>query len=170
VELPFWMKFDFDWRVFAFALAAAVGSALLFGLFPALQVSRSTAHEMKDGSRGSSQGPRARRIRNTLVVSQIAMALVLLIGAGLMVRSFLKLQQTDFGFDPHNVLSFRVGLPPTQFKDQAANRRFFLQLRTQLAALPGVEAAGASDMIPGAGMSLNAFAIEGQPKPKTLYP
>jgi putative ABC transport system permease protein len=168
VELPFWMKFGFDWLVFAFSLAAAIGSSLLFGLFPALQISRSTATEMKDGARGSGHGPRAQRLRNALVVAQVALALVLLIGAGLMVRSFLKLQSADYGVVPRGVLTFRVGLPPTQFKDQVANRRFFTQLLERLSTMPGVEAVGATTMIPGSGMNINAFAIAGRERPKSL--
>ena len=168
VELPYWMSFDFDWRVFVFTTAVTIVSALAFGLFPALQASRSTALELKEGGRGGTGSPRALRLRQILVVAQIALALVLLIGAGLMVRSFINLQNINPGFDPHGVVTFRVGLPPTQFKDKAQIRRFFDQLTPRLAALPGVEAAGATTMLPASGMNINAFSIEGQPPPKTL--
>lgn len=168
VELPFWMNFDFDWRVFVFATAAAVGSALLFGLFPALQISRATATTMKEGSRSSTGGPRSLRVRQVLVVAQVSLALVLLIGAGLMARSFMKLQAADPGFDPRGVLTFRVGLPPTQFQDKAQNRRFFTDLTRKIETVPGVTAVGAVTQLPGSGISINAFLIEGQPTPKAL--
>ena len=167
VELPFWMKFDFDWRIFGFAAVAAVGSAIIFGLFPALQVSRSTAMQLKEGGRSGTGGPRAHRMRNGLVVTQVAMALLLLIGAGLMIRSYLKMQGADAGFDPNGVLTFRLGLPQTQFKDKEVVRNFFTQLENRLAAVPGVEAAAAASMLPRNGMDTRSFAIEGQPRPKT---
>lgn len=168
VEIPFWMSFDFDWRVFAFAAGAAVVSSLLFGLFPALQASRSTALEMKEGARSVAGGRRARTLRQALVVAQVALSAVLLIGAGLFVRSFLKLQSTPTGYDASNVLTFRVGLPPTQFKDQAGIRQFFDQLTPRLRDVPGVIEVGSTSMLPSAGHNSNAFLIEGQPFPKTI--
>jgi putative ABC transport system permease protein len=169
VDIPAWMTFGFDWRVFSFALVAAVGSSVIFGLFPALQVSLATSAELKEGGRGNSGGPKAHRIRNSLVVSQVALALVLLIGAGLMVRSFLKLQNAPYGFEPSGVLSFRVGLPAAQFRDSVGVRRFFEQLTPRLAEIPGVESATAATMLPSLGMNINAFIVEGRPRPKTLF-
>lgn len=168
VDLPYWMNFDFDWRVFAFAAAAAIISSLIFGLAPALQITRNIALELKEGGRGGVGSPRAQRLRQLLVIGQVALATLLLIGAGLMVRSYLKIQNADLGFDPRNLLTFRVGLPPTQFTDKAQVRRFFSQLTPALAAIPGVEAAGAASMLPSNGIGLNAFSIEGRPRPPTL--
>ena len=172
-HIPFWMVFDFDWRVFGFSAALAVLSSVLFGLFPALQVSRSTAAELKEGARGGTGGPRAQRLRHVLVVSQVALALVLLIGAGLMVRSFIKLRTADFGYDPTNVLTFRVGVPqstPAVKTEEGKQipRQFFRDLDARLKELPGVEAAGAISILPGVDMSINAFAIEGREKPASL--
>lgn len=167
VELPFWMRFDFDWRIFSFTAVAAVGSAIVFGLFPALQVSRSTANQLKDGGRGSTGGRGAHRTRNSLVVTQVAMALLLLIGAGLMIRSYLRMQGADTGFDPKGVLTFRLGLPQTQFKDREVVRNFFNQLDARLEQVPGVEAAAAASVLPRNGLETRAFAIEGQPRPKS---
>ncbi len=114
VEIPYWIRFDFDWRVFTFALALGVGSAVLFGLFPALQASRpQLVDAIKEGGRSGIGGGKGQRVRNGLVVAEVALALVLLVGAGLMLRSFLKLQATDIGVDPSHTLTFRVGLPPT---------------------------------------------------------
>jgi putative ABC transport system permease protein len=169
VKLSFWMNFDFDWRVFAFAATAAVVSSLVFGLFPALHVSRSTALEMREGGRGATGSRRASLIRQALVVSQVALSAILLIGAGLFVRSYLKFQATAPGYDPTGVITFRVGLPPTQFKDKAVITRFFDQLTPSLAQLPGVEAVGATLVLPGQGSNRNAFLIEGRPEPKTVH-
>jgi putative ABC transport system permease protein len=167
-HLPFWSRFDFDWRVFGFAAGAALGSSLLFGLFPALQASRGTSVELKEGGRGNTGGRRSRAVRHGLVVAQVALSTVLLIGAGLFVRSFLKLQSTPPGFDDRGVITFRVGLPPAQYHDQAEIRRFFAQLEPRLAEVPGVVAVGATSLIPSQGNNSNAFILEGQPMPKTL--
>lgn len=124
---------------------------------------------MKEGARSSSAGgPRALRVRQCLVVAQISLALVLLIGAGLMARSFMNLQAAHPGFDPRGLLTFRVGLPPTQFQDKEQNRRFFTDLTQKLRAVPGVESVAAVTHLPGSGISINAFLIEGQPAPKAL--
>jgi len=167
-EIPFWMTFEFDWRVFSFAAVAAIGSALLFGLFPALQVSRTTAMVLREGGRTTTGSPRARLVRQGLVVAQVALSAVLLIAAGLFVRSFLKLNSVHPGFDPGGVITFRVGLPPTQYQDKAQIRRFFEQLEPALAALPGVKAVGSTTMLPGDGDNRNGFLLEGQPEPATI--
>jgi predicted permease len=167
IELPFWMKFEFDWRVFAFAAGAAIGSAVLFGLFPAFQVSRSTANQLKDGGRAGTGSRRAQRTRHSLVVTQVAMALLLLIGAGLMVRSYLKMQSADFGFDHRGLLTFRLGLPQAQFPDREVVRRFFDRLETQLTEVPGIEAATITSSLPQTGRESRRFAIEGRPIPKS---
>lgn len=169
VKLSFWMSFDFDWRIFAFAATAAVASSLIFGLFPALQVSRSTASEIREGSRTSTGSRRASLIRQGLVITQVAVSAILLIGAGLFVRSYLKIQSTNPGYDPTGVVTFRVGLPPTQYKDKAVIRNFFDQLTPRLAQLPGVETVGATMMLPGQGNNRSAFLIEGRPEPKSVH-
>ncbi len=170
VELPFWLKFELDWRVLLFAFGAACVSSLIFGLFPAWQVSRPDLNRaLKEGGRaGGSNAPAANRTRNALVVAQLALALVLLVGAGLMTRSFLNLQHSYAGVDANNVLTFRVGLPPTQFKkDEQA--RFFHDLLPHLRAIPGVESAGLISALPSTGdYSYSAFQVEGRPLPKNL--
>ncbi|MEY2491630.1 MAG: hypothetical protein QOH24_581, partial [Verrucomicrobiota bacterium] len=138
VEIPYWIQFDFDWRVFSFALGLGIASAVLFGLFPALQASRpQLVDAIKEGGRSGLGGGKSQRARNGLVVAEVALALVLLVGAGLMLRSFLKLQATDIGIEPSHTLTFRVGLPPTQFKQEDAGR-FFTALMPQIASIPGV--------------------------------
>ena len=167
-EIPAWLSFSFDWRVLVFATVAAVGSSVIFGLFPALQVSRQTALDLREGGRSATGSRRARLMRQGLVVFQVAASAVLLIGAGLFVRSFLKLKNAQPGYDPNGVLTFRVGLPPTQYQDKEQVRRFFDQLTPRLAEIPGVTAVGATTMLPGNGNNRNAFLIEGRPEPKTV--
>src|SRR5881275_1076952 len=169
VELPYWIRFDFDWRVFTFALALGINSAGLFGLFPALQASRpQLVGAIKEGGRSGIGGGKGQRVRNGLVVAEVALALVLLVGAGLMLRSFLKLQGTDIGVDPSRTLTFRVGLPPTQFKQEDSGR-FFSALMPQIASIPGVESSAATTSLPASGnIGVSALILEGEPEPQQL--
>jgi putative ABC transport system permease protein len=169
-EVPYWIHFDFDWRVFSFALGIGAVSSVLFGLLPALQASHPRLVDaLKEGGRTGAGGAKGQRIRNSLVIAEVALALVLLIGAGLMMRSFMNLQKTDIGMDPSRTLTFRVGLPEAQFPDKDTSARFFEQLIPKLANLPGVESAGATTSLPASGnIGINAFVIEGEPEPKQL--
>ena len=169
-EVPYWIHFDFDWRVFSFALGIGAVSSVLFGLLPALQASHPRLVDaLKEGGRTGAGGAKGQRIRNSLVIAEVALALVLLIGAGLMMRSFMNLQKTDIGMDPSRTLTFRVGLPEAQFPDKDTSARFFEQLIPKMANLPGVESAGATTSLPASGnIGINAFVIEGEPEPKQL--
>src|SRR3954468_12921642 len=169
-EVPYWIRFDFDWRIFSFALGIGALSSVLFGLLPALQSSNpQLVDALKEGGRTGAGGAKGQRMRNSLVVAEVALALVLLIGAGLMMRSFMYLQKTDIGMDPSRTLTFRVGLPEAQFVDNEAALRFFAQLIPKLAALPGAESAGATTSLPAAGaIGISAFILEGEPEPKQL--
>ncbi|MDB6148275.1 MAG: hypothetical protein JWO45_1939, partial [Spartobacteria bacterium] len=168
-DLPFFIRFDFDWHMFTFAILLGVASAVAFGLFPALQASRPRLVDaLKEGGRGGLGGGKGQRVRNGLVVAEVALALVLLVGAGLMVRSFLKTQAIDIGIDPSNTLTFRVGLPPSQFKQEDAGR-FFTALMPQLKNISGVESSGATASLPAAGnVGLSAMVLEGESEPKEL--
>ena len=169
-EIPYWIRFDFDWRVLLFAIGIGALSSVIFGLFPALQSSRPHLVDvLKDGGRSGAGGVKGQRVRSSLVVAEVALALILLIGAGLMMRSFMTLQRTDIGVDPSNTLTFRVGLPETQFPEKEMPGRFFEQLIPKLASLPGVEGAGATTSLPAAGnIGTNALVLEGEPEPKQL--
>ena len=169
-DVPYWIHFDFDWRVFSFALGIGAVSSVLFGLLPALQASHPhLVDALKEGGRTGGGGVKGQRMRNSLVVAEVALALVLLIGAGLMMRSFMKLQKTDIGMDPSRTLTFRVGLPEAQFPDKDTPARFFEQLIPRLANLPGAEAAGATTSLPASGnIGISAFVLEGEPEPKQL--
>jgi putative ABC transport system permease protein len=170
VEIPYWIRFEFDWRVFTFAIGLGMISSLLFGLFPSLQASHPHLVEvLKEGGRSGAGGAKGQRVRSGLVVAEVALALVLLVGAGLTLRSFMKLQRTDIGADPSNTLSFRVGLPAAQFPDKKVVGRFFEQLIPKVAAISGVESAGATTSLPAAGnIGLNAVVLEGEQEPKQL--
>ena len=169
VEIPYWIRFDFDWRVLSFALVLGIGSAVLFGLFPAWQASRpQLVDAIREGGRGGIGGGKGQRVRNGLVVAEVALALVLLAGAGLMLRSFLNLQRTRIGIDPSNTLTFRVGLPPTQFKAEDAGR-FFSALMPEIAGIAGVESSAATGSLPAAGnIGVSALILEGEPEPQQL--
>jgi putative ABC transport system permease protein len=168
-EIPYWLRFEFDVRVFAFAGALGVLSSVLFGLVPALQSSKpQLVDALKEGGR-TSAGGKAQRMRSALVVAEVALALVLLIGAGLMMRSFQELQRTDFGADPSSTLTFRIGLPESQFPAPDAPRRFFEELVPRLAASPGVEAVGATTSLPAAGnVNAASLVLEGEAEPQHL--
>jgi putative ABC transport system permease protein len=169
-EVPYWIHFDFDWRVFSFALGIGAVSSVLFGLLPALQASHPhLVDALKEGGRTGAGGVKGQRVRNSLVVAEVALALILLIGAGLMMRSFMHLQKTDVGIDPSSTLTFRVGLPEAQFPDKESSARFFEQLIPKLANLSGVETAGATTSLPASGnIGTSAFVLEGEPEPKQL--
>lgn len=174
VELPFWLHFEFDGRVFGFIAALAIVSALLFGLVPAWQGSRpDMVDELKEAGRTSAANAQSHRLRNILVVAEIALALVLLVGAGLMMRSFLLLNRVEPGFDPRGVLTFRVGFPPVMFgneeKMQQVTRQFFHDLLPRLAALPGVTAVSATSALPALDIGGPAAILrEGEPEPETF--
>jgi putative ABC transport system permease protein len=169
-EVPYWIRFDFDWRVFSFALGIGAFSSVLFGLVPALQASNpQLVDALKEGGRTGAGGAKGQRMRNSLVVAEVALALVLLIGAGLMMRSFMFLQKTDIGMDPSRTLTFRVGLPDAQFPDNEAAPRFFAQLIPKLATLPGVETAAGTTSLPASGnIGISTFILDGEPEPKQL--
>jgi putative ABC transport system permease protein len=152
--------------VLAFTFAVTVLTGVVFGMFPALEASRFDAGEaLKEGGRGGTGGPRSRRLRAAFVVAQVALSLVLLVGAGLMIQSFRRLSAVDPGFDSNNLLTMRVLLPGTKYKDDAARVAFFRQVLERVEALPGVRSASMAQALPFAGIgSATGFQIEGQPE------
>jgi putative ABC transport system permease protein len=155
-----------DLRVLLFTLLVSLLTAVLFGLAPAWQATRLNLNEaLKEGGRNASAG--RGRLRNLLVVGEIAVALVLLLGAGLVLKSFYRLLQVDPGFDPANVLTLRLALSPEQYPEGRQQRAFYEQVLSRIEALPGVQAAGAVHNLPmsGSGNTRN-FAIEGLPEPQ----
>jgi putative ABC transport system permease protein len=132
-----------------FSLLLTIFTALLFGLAPSLQLARRNIVEpLKDSGRGVSGGFRRGRLRNALVIVELALSLVLLTGAGVMMRTFVALQTVDLGFNPHNILVARLPFPKGQYKTAAEKQRFFSQLLPKLKALPGVVDATETSTLP----------------------
>jgi len=157
-SLPNARVIDVDWRVLVFSLVATLATGVLFGLAPALAASKTDLNEsLKEGGVTTTTDSGRRRLRNTLVVSETALALVLLSGAGLLVRTFLRLMDVDLGFDPSNALSMRVSLPRYKYTLAAQQALFFRELLQRLDSVPGVKAAGAR------GNTRVFFQPEGQP-------
>ena len=137
---------------------------LLFALIPALQVTRPNLNpSLQDGSRGGS-GHESHRLRALLVVSQVALSLLLLIGAGLLIRSFANLRATSPGFDPSHAVTIQLVLPRAKYPDTEQHRRFFEEILPKLAALPGIEAVGAANPLPFSGNDRGStFSVAGEP-------
>lgn len=132
-----------------FSLAAAAFTAVLFGLAPSLQsVGRNLTEPLKESGRGVSGGFRRGRLRNTLVIVEVALSLVLLTGAGLLMRTLVALQTVDLGLNPENILTARLPLPRGQYSTAEEKQRFFRQLLQRVQALPGVVVASATSTLP----------------------
>jgi len=151
-----------DARVLFFTATLALLTGLAFGIIPALQVSRTDLNEsLKDGGRGGSSGAKRTRARSVLIVSEIALSLVLLTGAGLMIRSFLVLERVNPGFD-ENVLTMRLAIPASSYPDSARKAAFVDRIVQNLASIPGVETAGAISRLPlTPGNSSRGLMIDG---------
>jgi putative ABC transport system permease protein len=162
--LPRAAEVDVDVRVLGFTLALSLLAGAIFGLAPAWQATRLNLNDaLKESARGGAGGTRQSRTRGLLVVSEIALSLVLLVGAGVLVNSFLRLQAVDPGFDASRVLVVRLSLPRTQYPDRATATAFYDRLRPGLAALPGVESVGVVSALPLSGVSATIpFTIEGR--------
>ncbi len=161
-----------DGRVLAVTALVTLASGLIFGLAPAIRAGREdAARALRDGGRGRSTGRASARARSVLVVGQVALALVLLIGAGLLVQSFRNLRTTELGFEPGNVLAMQLGLPGEQYETGDQRRAFYESLEERLAAIPGVESVGLTSTLPLAGFDGDvSFNIEGEPLPEPGQP
>ena len=163
---PYWIVFSMDFTVFGYMAAVCLATGIIFGMAPALQVSKTNANEiLKEGGRGTAGGPRARRMRSALVITELALTVVLLIGAGLMVRSFLKLYSLDLGVDADHLLTMRAELPAKKYESPDQRRQAFDAMMSRIAATPGVGAVAIADSIPMGGGSNFDLEIEGKPTP-----
>ncbi|MGH9404577.1 MAG: ABC transporter permease, partial [Terriglobia bacterium] len=154
-----------DGRVLLFTAAVALIAAILFGLTPAMRASETDLHEaLKEGGRAGSGGAARQRLRSLLVVSEVSLTFVLLAGGVLMVKSLVRLLDVDPGFDPHNVLTMRISLPPSRYSNPAQIADFYQAVLKRTAALPGVEATGGVNALPFSGRTNSgSFRIEGRP-------
>ncbi|HWC16245.1 MAG TPA: ABC transporter permease [Terriglobales bacterium] len=164
-KLPRLQFVHIDTRVLLFAAIITVFTVLLFGLAPALALVRTNANEsLKDGDRGATSGGTRGHLRNALVTAEVALALVLLTGAGLLLRTFVNLQHVDPGFNPAGALTFHIQLPNKRYPDQGTQIRFYQSLAERLRALPGVQFVGVGSDIPWTGYDENSsFEIAGVP-------
>jgi len=156
-----------DARLFAFALCLSLATGILFGLAPALQLSAGSLREsLTEGGRGGTTTRPGRALRDSLVVSEVALAVLVLIGACLLMRSYLRLRAVDPGFQPSGLLTFRLPLGGTRYAAPERRIAFFQQVVDRLAALPGVRAVAAANGLPLTGLGAGStFAVEGQPPP-----
>jgi putative ABC transport system permease protein len=162
-----------DGRVLIFTLGITLLTSTVFGIAPALQLSKPDFNEtLKEGTKGSTGGVRGRRIRSILMVAEVALALVLLIGAGLMIKSFLRLQKVNPGFNPENALTMVISLPASKYPATEPHKisGFYQQALNEIEQIPRVQSAGASSSIPliGDGRIRKRFSIEGKKPPISL--
>jgi len=163
-DLPRVRDASLDGWVLAFTGGITLLTGLIFGVVPALQASKPNLNEtLKDAGRGSTEGGHRHLIRSILVILEVATALVLLVGAGLMIKSFLRLQNVNPGFNPDNALMVKIALPGKKYNEPDQQAAFYNQLLEKVSQLPGVEAAGASVVLPLDNDFLLGFEIEGRP-------
>ncbi|HET6199856.1 MAG TPA: ABC transporter permease [Candidatus Acidoferrales bacterium] len=153
-----------DWRVLCFTIAISLVSGVLFGLAPALQLSKTDLNSvLRDEGRGSTGSRHVASSQNVLVVAQVALSMILLIGSGLLIRSFLQLMNVNPGFDPRNVLTMRMNLSPSKYGTNAQMVSFYNEVLRQMQSLPGVRAAAISSALPPTPTRSAPILAEGQP-------
>jgi putative ABC transport system permease protein len=163
--MPFLQSLHIDGSILAFSFGLSLLTGLVFGLAPALQSSRLDLNEaLKEGGRQTSAGT-GHRLRSAMVVSEIALAVVLLIGAGLMMKSLLRLLQTNIGFNTENLLTMTVIAPPSKYTDVNQQINFNDRLRERVQSLPGVAGAGTVNILPVNSGNTTRFFIDGDPVP-----
>ena len=163
-DKPYWITFTVDYVVFGYVAAICVLTGILFGLAPALHVSKSNVNDvLKEGGRGSVGTRRARWFSGTMVVVELALTIVLLAGAGLMIRSFTKLYTLDLGISTEHLMTMRMQLPEAKYATPESRRSFYDRVEPRLAAIPGVEAVAVTTSVPPLGSSERALEIDGQP-------
>jgi predicted permease len=163
-SLPFLKSISIDTRILGFSFALSALTGIVFGLVPALQSSRLDLNEtLKEGGRTTS-GTTRHRLRSAFVVSQIALAVVLLVGAGLMMKSLFRLLQANIGFNPDNVLTMNVALP-ANYSEPPAMINFYQQMKERVGSLPGVAGVGTIDILPLQGGNTTRFYVDGDPIP-----
>lgn len=164
-SLPFLKSLRIEPGILAFSFGLSLLTGIVFGLAPAIQSSRPDLNEvLKEGGRTTAGGAR-HRLRSVFVATQIALAVVLLVGAGLMMKSLLRLLDSNVGFDPQNVLTMTLALPMPKYTELDKQVSFYDQLNTRVASLPGVAGAGTVNVLPLQGGNTTRFYIDGDPVP-----
>ena len=164
---PVFNGFHIDLRVLGFTFGLTILTGLIFGLAPALQMSRPNLTEsLKEGGRGFGGSAKGNRLRGALVIAEVAMTLVLLVAAGLLVRTLVRLGKVDKGFNSQNVLTMNIGLPGVKYPKAENWIAFYKQLNERIASLPGVKAAGITSVLPlSDNFDGRGLAVEDHPKP-----
>ena len=164
-EIPYMQSLRIDGRVLGFALLVSLATGILFGLAPAFQMSQTKLSEsLKEGGRGALGGRRGHRLGDLLVVSEVTLSLLLLVGAGLLVRSFLKVMSQNLGYKSGNLLTLQIRLPAYRYSNGSQFNAFFKQVAARVEALPGVRSAGMINLLPLTGWTSHFnFDIEGRP-------
>jgi putative ABC transport system permease protein len=167
--IPGWKHMGIDASVLLFTLGASVLTGIVFGIVPALQATRTNLNESlkEGGQKGAAGGLKRNRMRSLLVVAEVALSLVLLTGAGLMVRSFYVMMRADLGLRPEGVLVMEMALPPTAYPENAQRADFYEQLVARTSALPGVASAAVINFVPmnRSGTTSSYFRVDGRPAP-----
>jgi putative ABC transport system permease protein len=167
--IPGWRHMGIDATVLLFTFGASVLTGIVFGIVPALQATRTNLNESlkEGGQKGAAGGLRRNRMRSLLVVFEVAMSLVLLAGAGLMVRSFYEMLRADLGLRPEGVLVTEMSLPRAAYPENAQRANFYEQLVARTRALPGVVSAAAINFVPmdRSGHTSSTFRVDGRPAP-----
>ena len=162
VGKPYWMVFTMDWRTFAFLVGVCLATGIIFGLAPALHVSRTNVSEtLKEGGRTGSSGVRARRWTTALVMGEVALTLILLAGAGFMMRSFLAAYSMDIGLDTSRLLTMQMILPNRKYPKHEDRVRFLRQVDDRLSTTPGVSAVSTASNPPTGGGAGLRVEVEG---------
>lgn len=162
------LDYTMDSRVFAYLVGISIASGFLFGLAPAVRLGRIDVNSaLKDATRGSTAGTRRRQLSGLLVVGEVALAVVLLAGAGVMVRSFLKIYQADLGVEAENLLVTRVTLPPSRYGDDESSVAFFERLSARIESIAGVQSIAFGSTIPTDRLRRVAYEVVGAPSAGT---
>jgi putative ABC transport system permease protein len=167
VGKPYWMTFTLDHIVYLFLLAICVGTGVLFGLAPAMHISKTDVHEVlkEGGGRSGSGGMRARRWTGALIVVEIVLTLVLLAGAGFMMRSFLTLYSTNVGVDTSRLLTMQLALPLAKYPRAEPRTALYQQLEERLRTVSAIQSAGITTNVPTFGGFLRQLSVDGRPAP-----
>lgn len=165
--IPGWEKMQLDSSVMLFTLVVTVLTGAVFGLAPALQATRLNLNEsLKESGKGASSGASRNRLRSLLVISEVALSLVLLVGAGLMIRSFVQLMRSDLGVNASNVLTMELSIPRLKYPEEQHRINFYQELVGRVRNLPGVTEAAAVNFVPmGRSSSSVNFRVDGQAPP-----
>jgi len=158
---PYWIIFEMDYRVLAFFVSICVASGILFGLAPALQISR-TNENLKEGGRSGGGGRRARRTTNVLLVAEIGLTIILLVGAGLMIRSFLNTQRFEIGVDTRDLMTVQVQPPAARYPKPEDRLRFQERLMERLRAIPGIDRLTIASHAPAGGAQGKTLSVAGR--------